>query len=220
MTNEQKPTWWGRAVRNGIAVAGVVCAVVSLLFLVGCAADGKGAPVAAQEAARTTEYLIGPGDNIKVFVWRNPEISATVPVRPDGKISTPLVEDMVAVGKTPTQLARDMEQVLATYIKKPVVNVIVESFVGQFSEQIRVVGEATNPRALPYREEITVLDVMIEVGGLTQFAAGNRAKIVRKRGGQKTEIKVRLQDLIADGDISKNVEMFPGDILIIPESFF
>lgn len=207
--------------KKRIEVVRVVCAVLSLLLLFGCAGKGGGKRGATTpQVARTTQYLIGPGDTVKVFVWRNPEISATVPVRPDGKISTPLVEDMIAVGKTPTQLARDMEQVLAAYIKKPVVNVIVEGFIGQFSEQIRVVGEATNPKALPYRETITLLDVMIEVGGLTQFAAGNRAKIVRRHGGQKREIKVRLQDLIADGDISKNVEMYPGDILIIPESFF
>jgi polysaccharide export outer membrane protein len=165
-------------------------------------------------------YRIGPGDMLEVFVWRNPEISTTVPVRPDGKISTPLVEDMEAVGKTPSQLARDMEEVLATYIKSPSVNVIVSGFQGVPEEQIRVVGQAANPQAVPFREGMTLLDVIISVGGLGQFAAGNRAKLVRKVDGEVIEYRVRLNDLINDGDISENVAMEPGDILIIPEAYF
>jgi polysaccharide biosynthesis/export protein len=167
------------------------------------------------------EYRIGPGDRLQVFVWRNSDISATVPVRPDGKISTPLVEDMVAVGKTPTQLARDIEQVLQSYLKSPKVNVIVEEFVGTFSDQVRVVGQAAQPRALPYRESMTLLDVMIEVGGLTAFAAGNRALVVRKApDGSTSEIKVRLADLLDDGDMSENIPVRAGDVVIIPESMF
>ncbi len=165
------------------------------------------------------DYIIGPGDNLEIFVWRNEEISVNVPVRPDGKVSTPLVERMQAAGKTPNQLARDIEVALAKYVKSPVVTVIVKEFVGIFGEQIRVVGQAAEPRALPYRENITLLDVMIEVGGLTEFAAGNRAKIIRKVDGEQREIKVRIEDLIQDGDISANMLMHPGDVLIIPESW-
>lgn len=167
-----------------------------------------------------SNYRIGPGDILDIFVWRNPEISTKVPVRPDGKISTPLVEDMVAVGKTPSQLARDMEEVLAKYIKSPSVNVIVSEFKGTFSEQIRVVGQAANPQAIPYREGMTLLDVMISVGGLGEFAAGNRAKLVRKENGRTVEYRIRLNDLLNDGDISQNVAVKPGDVLIIPEAYF
>ena len=167
-----------------------------------------------------TEYRIGPGDSLNVFVWRNPDISITVPVRPDGKISTPLVEDMQAVGKTPTQLSRDMEVALSEYIKSPTVNVIVTGFVGTFSEQIRVVGLATEPMALSYRQDMTLLDVMIEVGGLAEGAAGNRAKIIRKSGGRQVEIPVRINDLLNKGKISANVALRPGDVLIIPQSIF
>lgn len=198
----------------------LLCLVIALFVVTGCAANQKLDSETDNEPATMSEYHIGPGDNLRVFVWRNPEISTEVPVRPDGKISTPLVEDMVAVGKTPTELAHNIEDVLTNYIKNPVVNVIVTEFVGAFSEQIRVVGQATNPKALPYRERMTLLDVMIEVGGLTEFAAGNRAKIVRRQGGEEQHMKVRLEDLIADGDVGANVRMVPGDILIIPESWF
>ncbi len=174
----------------------------------------------AEEQARSDAYLIGAGDMLDVFVWRNPELSTRVPVRPDGKISTPLVEDMQAVGKSPTQLARDVEVVLAEYIRSPKVNIIVTSFVGTFSRQIRVVGQAANPRAIPYRDEMTVLDVIIEVGGLAEFASGNRAKIIRKINGEQVEIKVRLKDLINKGKIEENILMMPGDVLMIPESRF
>jgi polysaccharide export outer membrane protein len=164
--------------------------------------------------------VIGPGDSLDIFVWRNPELSVTVPVRPDGKISSPLVEDMQAAGKTATQLARDIEAVLAEYVREPNVTVIVGEFVGQFTEQIRVVGQATQPRSLPFREGMTVLDAMIEVGGLTPEAAGNRAKVIRREGGQQVEIPVRLHDLINKGKIQANVTLRPGDVLIIPESVF
>ncbi|MCB1934948.1 MAG: polysaccharide export protein [Nitrosomonas sp.] len=166
------------------------------------------------------DYLIGPGDNIEIIVWRNPEISMSVPVRPDGKITTPLVEDLLASGKTATQLARDIEETLSKYIQEPVVTVIVTNFVGPYSEQIRVIGEAAEPRALPYRENMSLMDVLIAVGGITDFAAGNRASIIRNVDGEQKQFRVRLNDLIRDGDISANVQMKQGDILIIPESFF
>lgn len=186
-------------------------------------ACGSSAPVVQENAdvqLQTTEYLIGPGDQLSIFVWRNPDLSMSLPVRPDGKISMPLVEDMQAVGKSPTQLSRDIETVLATYVKSPKVNIIVTGFVGVFSEQIRVVGKAAEPRALSYRREMTLLDVMIEVGGLAEGAAGNRAKVIRSYGGQQREIKVRINDLLDKGKISANLKMLPGDVLIIPESRF
>lgn len=167
-----------------------------------------------------TDYLIGPGDSLQVFVWRNAEVSTSVTVRPDGKISTPLVEDLVAVGKTPTQLARDIERELANYLKEPLVTIIVSGFVGPYSQQIRVVGEAGQPQVLAYRAQMSLLDVMISVGGLTEFAAGNKATVVRNVEGKQQQFKVRLDDLIREGDISANVYMLPGDILIIPESWF
>lgn len=188
------------------------------LGLLGCSTTPR--TMESVEPAQKEEYLIGPGDTLRIFVWRNPEISVTVPVRPDGKISTPLVEDMQAVGKTPTQLARDMEVRLAAYIKSPQVSVIVTEFVGVFDEQIRVVGKAAEPRALSYRRNMTLLDVMIEVGGLAPGAAGNRARIIRRAGtgGKEQEIPVRIDDLINRGKIAANVRMMPGDVLIIPES--
>lgn len=155
-----------------------------------------------------------------VIVWRNPEVSMAVPVRPDGKITTPLVEDLPASGKTSTQLARDIEQALSKYIQQPVVTVVVTEFVGPYTEQIRVIGEATKPQALPYREEMTLMDVLIAVGGITDFAAGNKARIIRNIEGKQQQFRVRLDDLIRDGDISANVPMRQGDVLVIPESFF
>lgn len=197
-----------------------IAALAALTAACGTAPTGGGAGTALP-AAPQGEYIIGPGDTLQVFVWRNPDISATVPVRPDGRISTPLVEDMVAVGKTPSQLARDIEAVLEEYIRSPQVNIIVEGFVGTFGEQIRVVGQAAEPRALPYRDRMTLLDVMIEVGGLTEFAAGNRARVVRQTAdGGTEEIRVRLHDLMNRGDIRHNMLMRPGDVVIIPESFF
>jgi len=168
----------------------------------------------------SSEYSIGPGDSLQIFVWDHADLSTEVQVRPDGKISTPLVEDLQAASRTPTQLARDIEEVLKEYVRTPVVTVIMQGFVGEGGQQIRVVGQAASPRALQYKEGMTVLDVMIEVGGLAEFAAGNRAKIVRKTGNGEIEIKVRLNDLLNDGEIDENVRMRPGDILIIPQSFF
>jgi polysaccharide export outer membrane protein len=165
-------------------------------------------------------YIIGAGDNVNIFVWRNDELSASVTVRPDGKITTPLIEDVPASGKTPTQLAREMEKELEVYVKNPVVTVMVNGFVGPYSEQIRVVGQATNPQALPYRDQMSLLDLMIAVGGMTDFADGNNSKVVRVVDGNWQEFSVRIDDLINGADINANVYMLPGDILIIPESWF
>ena len=166
------------------------------------------------------DYLVGPGDNVNIIVWRNPEVSMSVPVRPDGKITTPLVEDLPAAGKTSTELARDIEKALAKFIQQPVVTVIVTSFVGNFSEQIRVIGAASRPQALSYRRDMSLMDVMIAVGGVTEFASGNRANLIRMVDGKQQKYNVRLNDLIRDGDITANVPVLPGDVLIIPESYF
>lgn len=166
-------------------------------------------------------YLIGAGDRLDIFVWRNPEVSVTdVPVRPDGYISSPLVQEMAAAGKTPEQLAADIARVLGRYIKDPLVTVTVREFVGDYREQVKVIGAAATPQTLPYRQDMTLLDVMIAVGGLTDYASGNRAVIVRRANGVQRQIRARLDDLLRDGDISANTQMYPGDILIIPESWF
>ncbi len=209
--------------RTARTAAQALCIALVTLALAAC--GGAGTRPAAdrnggESPAPASDYIIGPGDTLQIFVWRNPDISATVPVRPDGKISTPLVEDMTAVGKTPSRLARDIEEVLSEYIRSPQVNVIVEGFVGTFGEQIRVVGQAAQPQSLPYRDRMTLLDVMIEVGGLTEFAAGNRARVIRTRDGEQEEIRVRLNDLMNRGDMSQNISMRPGDVVVIPESFF
>jgi polysaccharide biosynthesis/export protein len=205
--------------RKGWVVAGLLAAVTAVA---GCSHRGQDAEQGVLPPVNTPgpDYLIGPGDNLQVFVWRNPELTATVPVRPDGRISVPLVEDMPAVGKTPTALARDLEGVLKQYVQEPIVNVIVTGFVGPFAQQVRVVGEAAKPQAIPYRANMSVLDVMIDVGGLTKFASGNRAIIVRKVDGKDSEQRVRLDDLLKDGDVGANVKMLPGDILIVPQSYF
>ena len=189
-----------------------------LLLLGGCAS--KGAPSQTMMAPVNQDYLIGPGDSVNIIVWRNPEVSMSVPVRPDGKITTPLVEDLPAAGKTSTQLARDIEQALAKFIQQPVVTVIVTNFIGNYSEQIRVIGQAARPQALPYRRDMSLMDVLIAVGGVTEFAAGNKATIVRTVDGKQEKLPVRLDALLKDGDISANVMMRPGDILVVPESFF
>lgn len=177
-------------------------------------------PPAAEAQPPVHDYLIGPGDSVNIIVWRNPEVSMSVPVRPDGKITTPLVDDLPASGKTSSQLARDIEKALAKYIQDPVVTVIVTGFVGPYSEQIRVIGQAAKPQALPYRQGMSLMDVMIAVGGITEFASGNKANIIRGTGEGQEKVTVRLDDLIKDGDISANMPMRPGDILVIPESFF
>lgn len=193
-------------------VAAAAAAIVS-----GCAT--KYPPAPAQAASPDYRYLIGPGDMVNIFVFRNPELSMTVPVRPDGKIAAPLVEDLVAIGKDSTTLARDIEKSLSKVIRDPLVNVVVTGFVGPYSEQIRVVGEATRPQVLPYKASMTLLDVMIAVGGVTDFADGNAASILRTSQGNK-QYSVRVRDLIKRGDVSANVEMVPGDVLIIPQAWF
>ncbi len=176
------------------------------------------APTAASEQANQ-EYRIGPGDVLRIFVWNHPDLSVDLPVRPDGMISSPLAENTVAAGKTATQLGRDLEVRLGEYVREPKVNVLVTQFVGSMS-QVRVVGQAARPQSLPYRKGMTVLDVVIAVGGLGEFAAGNRAKIVRGTPPNQQEIKVKLNSLVNKGDMRSNVEMQPGDVLIIPESRF
>ncbi len=170
--------------------------------------------------AEPKEYVIGPGDVLKIFVWQNADLSVTVPVRPDGRISVPLLQDVVAAQKTPTQLALDIKHGLTEFIQQPEVTVIVSEFVGAYSQQVRVIGEAAKPQAMPYRARMSVLDVMIAAGGLTQFAAGNRAMIVRQNGDHSEQIPVNLDNLLKDGDISANVQVMPGDILVIPQSWF
>jgi polysaccharide export outer membrane protein len=165
-------------------------------------------------------YIIGPGDDLNIFVWHNPDLTTTVTVRPDGKVTMPLINDMQAAGKTPTHFGKDVEKVLAKYVQEPIVSVIVTGFVGPFDQQIRVVGEAFEPKSVPFREHMTVLDLMIDVGGLTEYAAGNRTKLVRRVGSEQREYTVKLDDLLKDGDIDANVYVFPGDILIIPQSYF
>ena len=201
---------------NSMAKAGAI----ACLLLLGACTTPPPAPPAAALAPINPDYLIGPGDAVNIIVWRNPEVSMSVPVRPDGKITTPLVEDLPAAGKTSTQLARDIEGALAKFIQQPVVTVVVTNFVGNFSDQIRVIGQAAQPQALPYRREMSLMDVLIAVGGVTEFAAGNKASIVRTVDGKQEKLTVRLDDLIKDGDISANMMMRPGDILVIPESYF
>lgn len=214
MNAHPTPTFYRRALRRVLALT----CVLACAALAGCASQR---PLAAPaETSPEVDYLIGPGDSISINVWRNPEVSQTVPVRPDGKITAPLVEDLPASGKTPSQLARDIEKALARYIQQPAVSVIVNGFVGTYDQQIRVIGQAAKPQSLPYRRDMSLMDVLIAVGGVTEFAAGNRASIVRKVDGKQEKLPVRLSDLIKDGDISANVRMWPGDILIIPESFF
>lgn len=171
------------------------------------------------QGAQAPDYQIGPLDNLQVFVWRAPDLTVSLPVRPDGRLSTPLVDDMVAAGKTPTQLARDLEEALRPFVQDPVVTVLVTGFMGPFSHQVRVVGEAQEPTALPYRTGMTVLDVMIEVGGLTEFAAGNEAVLIRGQGPDARRYSLNLDDLLRDGDIDANAPVLPGDIILIPESW-
>ena len=193
----------------------------ALVALTGCGLYGgpKHPEAPALAAIQDYTYVVGAGDTINIIVSRNPELSMSVPVRPDGKISTPLVDELVAQGKSSNQIARDIEKQLEKYIRDPVVTVIVTGFVGPYSEQVRVIGEAARPQFLAYKQKMTLLDVMIAVGGLTDFAAGNSATILRASDGNK-QYTVRLKDLVKNGDISANVEIKPGDILIIPQSFF
>ncbi len=218
-----------KTTRSGTsAVVRAVRGLVVALALTGCGSDGlfgSHAPppvVQKSESKAADDYVIGSGDSLSIFVYRNPDLSeAALAVRPDGRISTPLIEDIVAAGKTPTQLAREIEQRLKKYIQEPNVTVIVRGFIGPPDRQVRVIGEATDPIAIPYRDHMTLLDVMIATKGLTKYAAGNRAVIVRiDPGGKQQTIRVRLSDLIKSGDIGQNIEMSPGDTLIVPQSWF
>jgi polysaccharide biosynthesis/export protein len=205
--------------RSEAVVFRLIGGLLALCALVGCASSPSLPAAPTKVAASDYSYLIGAGDSLNIIVWRNPELSLSVPVRPDGKLSAPLVDEMVAQGKTSSEVARDIEKKLALYVRDPVVTVIVTSFTGPYSEQIRVVGEAAKPQFLPFKQKMTLLDVMIAVGGLTDFADGNGASILRSGQGTK-QYSVRLKDLIKRGDVTANVEMQPGDILIIPQSFF
>jgi polysaccharide export outer membrane protein len=208
------------------AIPGFALMLMLAVALSGCGSglfsSHAGPPVVKSGSKVPDDYLIGSGDQLSIFVYHNPDLSeAGVAVRPDGRISTPLIEDIVAAGKTPTQLAREIEQRLTKYVQEPNVTVIVRGFIGPPDRQVRVIGEATDPIAIPYRDHMTLLDVMIATKGLTKYAAGNRAVIVRVDGdGKQQTIKVRLSDLIKDGDISQNIEMSPGDTLIVPQSWF
>ena len=200
-------------------------AFVALIALAGCGTIGgeqlRAAPTDASAATATApDYLIGPLDRLEVFVWRAPELSTGVTVRPDGRISTPLVSDMVASGKTPSQLANDLEGALSEYVRAPQVTVIVSNFSSTFDQQVRVLGEAQQPIALPFQAGMTVLDVMVAVGGLTEFAAGNRAVLIRGQGEDRQSYRLRLNDLLRKGNISANVPVLPGDVILIPESAF
>lgn len=203
-------------VRFSRPFAVALCAAV---FALGCSTTGDHPPAPRSAATPDYRYVIGPLDVVNIIVWRNPELTLSVPVRPDGRISTPLVEDLPALGKDPSTLARDIEKALAKYIRDPVVTVIVTSFAGPYPQQVRVIGEAARPQVLSYRQDMTVLDVMIAVGGLTDFADGNAATLVRAADGGKV-YGVRLKDLVKRGDISANVDIKPGDVLIIPQSWF
>ena len=191
-----------------------------LTTLASCASNNMETlpPASYQNAAPS--YILAPGDAIEVFVWGNPQLSTEVTIRPDGKITAPLVEDLQASGKTPNQLAREIETILAQYVLEPVVSVKVSEFVGRYSEQIRVIGQAVTPQSIPFRENITAMDVIIAVGGMTEFADGNRATIARTVNGEQKTYNVKLDDLVSKGDISANVDMLPGDVLIIPEAWF
>ena len=201
----------------------LLSAFAGALLLSGCASqygERSELPKASGDAQYSTRYRIAPGDSVEIFVWRNPEVSTSVPVRPDGLLSAPLLEEIPAAGKTPNELARDLEAELSTYLRDPLVTVIVNGFVGTYREQIRILGEATEPRALLYKDSMTLLDVMIQTGGISEFADGNNATLVRMVDGKEEAFRLRLDDLIRDADITANVDMRPGDVIIIPEAWF
>jgi len=210
----------------------VILACALVLLIAGCSNRSRNnavnlaasdiRPTTEGRAANASNYIIGPGDSLSIFVYRLPELSADLPVRPDGRLSLPLIADLVAAGKTPTQLGKEIETRLKEYVREPTVTVMVRSFVGPTNRQIRIIGEAVQPKALPYREGMTVMDVLIEAGGLTRYAAGNRAELVRRDpvSGVTQSIRLRLSDLVRDGDVSQDVPMQPGDTLVIPQSWF
>ncbi|UUM32270.1 XrtA/PEP-CTERM system exopolysaccharide export protein [Vibrio japonicus] len=198
-----------------------------IILVVGCTTtlDLPPLPAATIHPSLTQDinnyrYLIGPGDSLVISVWGNPEASGSYTVRPDGMVSTALVDDVVASGKTPTELSRDLEKELSVYVRDPIVSISIDTFVGPFSEQVRVMGEAVQPRAINYKENMTLFDVMIEVGGLTDFADGNKARLIRVVNNQQKQFGLKMDDLMRDGDIQANVDILPGDIIIIPEAWF
>ncbi|MET0507403.1 MAG: XrtA/PEP-CTERM system exopolysaccharide export protein [Burkholderiaceae bacterium] len=202
---------------NSHSIRAVATVAVTLSLLSAC---GTSPPLAPRTAAQSAyEYRLGPGDELNIVVWRNPELSGPVPIRPDGKISAALMEDLPAIGKTPSQLARDLEEGLKKYVNNPSVTVTVLKFVGGVNDQVKVIGQAVKPAALPYRQRMTLLDVMIAVGGITDFAAGNRATLIRGAENNK-QYRVRLHDLLKGGDASANVDILPGDVIMIPDSWF
>ena len=204
----------------GKKLCGLLAGTVVLIGLAACA--GNPELPTADFAAKTEAplYRIGPGDSLEIFVWRNDDLSRSVTVRPDGRITVPLVEDLYVTDRTPTELAREIEKALAVYIQNPLVTVMVNGFNGPFDQQIRVLGEAQQPLAIPFQADMTLLDVMIRVGGVTEFADGDNAILVRLSDGEMREYRVRIDSLVRDGDISANIAVLPGDVLIIPESFF
>ena len=204
--------------RQPIDFVRIVLSVALAMLLAACSSNSY-PPAPSSAATSDYKYLIGPLDVVNIIVWRNPELSMAVPVRPDGRINTPLVEDVPALGKNPAELARELEKALSKFIRDPVVTVIVNNFNGPTTEQIRIIGEAAKPQAVAYRQDMTLLDVMIVVGGLTDFADGNKSVLIRGAENGK-QYSVRLRDLVRRGDISANVDMRPGDILIIPQSWF
>jgi polysaccharide export outer membrane protein len=206
------------SLKRFVGKCALAVASLGLLTIASCTSP-RTAPL-PEVPVDTSNYIIGPGDNLEVSVWRSPELSTKVPVRPDGRISTPLVEDIVAAGRTPAELGREIETRLKKYVSDPIVTVIVSSFVGPYSQQIRIVGEAVTPKAIPFQAHMTALDAMIAVGGLTPYAAGNRAKLVRNLNGHEVTSNVRLSDLLKDGDMSANTDLQPGDVIIIPQSYF
>jgi len=203
---------------RGMAKSALAAAAILVTGL--CYSASPVVAQAAQAPLDVSKYVIGPGDQLQISVWKNPELSTAVPVRPDGRISTPLVTDVVAAGRTPEELGHDIEARLKKYVSDPIVTVIVSSFVGPYSQQVRIVGEASQPKALPYLAHMTVLDAMIASGGLTPYASGNRAKLIRKVNGKDVSTTLRLSDLLKEGDLSANAELQPGDTIIIPQSFF
>lgn len=199
--------------------------ICSSFFITACSSSLPSLSAATVHSSLTKNinnynYLIGPGDSLNVFVWGNPEVSGEYTVRPDGKITTSLVEDVVASGKTPTELARELEGRLSEFLKEPIVSVIVRNFTGPFSEQVRVIGEALEPKAINYTKNMTLLDVMIQVGGLTQYANGNKASLIRVIDGKQKRFSLKMDDLLTEGDMSANVDILPGDIILIPETWF
>ena len=192
-----------------------------VVLLGGCASGGGGnsvADVCPEPEGGAGDYIVGAGDVLQIFVWRHDDLTTSVPVRPDGKISIPLVEDMVAVGKTPTILARDLEEQLSEFLRTPKVNIIVQS--QGAANQIQIVGNVARPQSMPFRKGLKMLDVIVTVGGLDDFAAGNRSKVVRQLGGEASECRVRIADLLHDGDMSQNINLYPGDVIIVPQARF